>query len=254
MCTLSFLPATNGYVVAMNRDELKSRGAATGPTIHRIGDISAIYPKEASGGTWIAASSHGNLLALLNWNLAAAAQVPAQLKSRGAIIPSLLQEETPEKADRTLRNAGLKGTNPFRLVGIFPRDREILEWKWDGDRLNSGWHEWARNHWFSSSRSDVRAENIRRTACEMMWQEGMRSPSDWLRELHASHLPEAGAYSICVHRDDASTVSLTEVQCGALGLRMTYMAGNPCAFEDAPIAVGIPVESVSGSAKPKFEV
>lgn len=254
MCTLSFLPEADGYVVAMNRDELKSRGVASGPAIHEIGDVSAIYPQESSGGTWIAVTSRGNLLALLNWNLAAVAQLPQKVRSRGEIIPSLLTEETAEETDRALRNGKLIGIHRFRLIGIFAREQDIREWKWDGEHLSSRWHEWARNHWFSSSRSDVRAEASRSRACEMMWQGASQEPSDWLRKLHSSHLPEAGAYSICVHREDASTVSFTEVQYRMGELAMTYVAGNPCAPKGEPSTVRISTRLLSRAAKSRLAV
>src|SRR4051812_27482947 len=62
MCTLSFIPHDNGYVVGMNRDEQHTRPHALPPSPH--GD--AIYPHEpVTGGTWLAINSSGLTLALL---------------------------------------------------------------------------------------------------------------------------------------------------------------------------------------------
>ena len=254
MCTLSFLPENEGYVAAMNRDELKSRGVATAPAIHRMADMAAVYPREASGGTWIAATSHGNLFALLNWNLGIDGQLPEKLRSRGELIPSLLGEETAERVEVALRKTELRGIHPFRLVGIFPRERDIREWRWNGEKLSRQWQEWTRNHWFSSSRSDERAEATRRKACEMMGQEGGRQGREWLRQLHASHLPEAGAYSICVHRDDASTVSFTEVCCSETEIEMTYTAGNPCAPQGDSTTIRLPNGRVTGAFRKQHAI
>ena len=254
MCTLSFLPEADGYVVGMNRDELKSRSVANGPEIHKTGEVHAIYPHETAGGTWIAANSRGNLLALLNWNLANIGQLPEKLRSRGVIIPSLMKEEAAEGTERALKTCQLVGVHPFRLIGIFASEQDIREWRWDGQNLRSRWHEWARNHWFSSSRSDVRAEATRNKACEMMWQGAGEPPVCWLRKLHSSHLPEAGAYSICVHREDASTVSFTEVQYCMDKLAMTYVAGNPCTPKGEPMTVRISTMPVSRVAGAKLAV
>ena len=68
MCTLTFVPTTDGYLVAMNRDELRIRPVARAPRIHTRNGVEALYPTEPSGGTWIASNRYGNLLALLNWN------------------------------------------------------------------------------------------------------------------------------------------------------------------------------------------
>ena len=34
----------------------------------------------------------------------------------------------------------------------------------------------------------------------------------WMRRLHRSHVPAPGPFSICVHREDARTVSYTEIE------------------------------------------
>lgn len=239
MCTLTFLPEAHGYVVGMNRDELNSRGLASAPVVHGLGSFKVIYPREQSGGTWIAANSKGNLLALLNLNEIPADNLPSKIKSRGDIIPAILQQDTPDKAERAVVEFGLLGFRPFRLVGIFPGLREIRQWKWDGRQFSSRWMEWARHHWFSSSRSDVQAEEKRGRACASTCREGIVDRLGWLRQLHASHLPEAGAFSICVHRRDAATVSYTEVECGREELRMRYVSGHPCRPTSAPAEITI---------------
>src|SRR6266702_5567457 len=68
MCTLTFIPTEDGYLVAMNRDELRSRPPALLPDVFEKHGVEMTYPRERSGGTWIACNGHGNLLALLNWN------------------------------------------------------------------------------------------------------------------------------------------------------------------------------------------
>lgn len=242
MCTLSFIPQNDGYIVAMNRDELKSRVAAAPPAIHPYGQICAIYPQEPSGGTWIGANSCGNLLAIMNANAVNGdSQLPVKLKSRGEIIPLLLQEATVDSAARLLSAHSLAGTHPFRLFGIFPRNREVRQWSWDATHLSSRTHNWIRNHWFSSSRSDSRAEAQRGKAFEMAWQENLPDPVAWLRSLHASHIPDAGAFSVCVHREGAATVSYTEVRNTPEELRMTYQPGNPCKFQGVPSTVTLPL-------------
>ena len=57
---------------------------------------------------------------------------------------------------------------PFRLVGVFPSEQEIWEWRWDSAQLEFQVHEWESRHWFSSSLSDERAESLRGAACRTL--------------------------------------------------------------------------------------
>ena len=44
----------------------------------------------------------------------------------------------------------------------------------------------------------------------------------------AYHPPRRGAWSVCVHRREAATVSYTEVQLAAGEIRLLYVDGSPC--------------------------
>lgn len=227
----------------MNRDELKERVAAMPPSLHQIGCEALIYPQEPSGGTWIAATCRGDSFALMNANLPHGETLGPKRASRGLIIPYLFLENTVKGVDHRLGEIQLTDMFPFRLFGIFRGTCAIAQWYWDGARVISRRHEWIRNHWFSSSRSDARAEVERGKVCEMSWREDTQDSVEWLRALHSSHIPEAGAFSVCVHRLDAATVSYTEVQCGPRELRMSYLAGNPCAFTGSLSTVTMPLNS-----------
>lgn len=240
MCTLSFLPEKDGYVAAMNRDEQRVRAAALPPAIRRTGELSALYPQEPGGGTWIGGNSRGNLLALLNWYSMEKKDLGVKNRSRGELIPAMLREAGAESTKLALLQFDFTGIFPFRLFGIFPGERQIREWRWDADRLTAKFHEWGRQHWFSSSWSDARAEAERGSAFERTWRDDLADRSDWLRRLHASHIPEPGPYSICVHREDAATVSYTEVHFGCGELRMRYSPGNPCQSTESPGTWSIP--------------
>jgi hypothetical protein len=49
-----------------------------------------------------------------------------------------------------------------------------------------------------------------------------------LRALHASHLPQRGPFSICMHRPEATTVSYSEVVASAKRITLRYQPGAPC--------------------------
>ena len=229
MCTLSFLPREQGYLVAMNRDELLSRATAHPPRVFRVGTASAVYPHEGEGGTWLAANEYGITLALLNWNDAAKKLDREKQRSRGLLIPALIGSSGVSEVNDALRAQPLSGTLPFCLVGIFAREREVREWHWDGQRLAQTRHSWNIRHWFSSGWSDQTAAARRGATFDAARNDADFGSQAWLRRWHRSHMPEPGAFSVCVHREDAVTVSYSEIVCGPAELEFLYQPGNPCA-------------------------
>jgi len=225
MCTLSFIPEGSGYLVGMNRDEQISRPAALAPERLPIAGGYAIYPREKSGGTWIAANSLGITLALLNWY--SAPPLYPKTRSRGEVIPRLIAAEDSSSVHDALTKLELQGTLPFRLVGVFSRERKLAEWRWNQRLLEIQEFPWQRRHWFSSGLSDAEAQSARGSVCSSSGPDG-RPAREWLRELHRSHENGPGPYSICVHRADVRSLSYSEVAFSDQGLRMEYLAGSPC--------------------------
>ena len=228
MCTLTFVPTEDGYLVGMNRDELLTRSQALPPKIFEKSGMEMVYPREPSGGTWTACNSQGNLLALLNWNGGESPCRGEKLKTRGLVIPELVGEPDLPSTDSHFRQMSLDGLFPFRLIGVFRAERIINEWRWDGTAKQKLEFSWARKHWFSSSLLDSLAEKERGRACEAMAGEPAAGSNSWLRRLHRSHVPGPGPFSVCVHRQDAATVSYTEVRCSRTQTSMDYLDGNPC--------------------------
>jgi hypothetical protein len=231
MCTLTFIPTDDGYLAGMNRDELLTRSAAVPPQILDRDGMKILCPQEPSGGTWIACSNLGNLFALLNWNAIDARSLGEKRKTRGNVIPEMIVESDAPAADARFERMSLDGVFPFRLIGIFPGARILNEWRWDGRRRQKLEFPWGRKHWFSSSLSDAAAEKERGSACESAAAMHATEGSRWLRSLHRSHVPAPGPFSICVHRQDAATVSYTEVECSRSLISMNYLSGNPCLKE-----------------------
>ena len=228
MCTLTLLPKENGFLVGMNRDESLTREKAMPPRLFTKYGVQALHPVESSGGTWIGCNNRGILLALLNWYSVANQPSTENVISRGTLIPELIMETDSGGLRRAIAGFDLKGLRPFRLIGIFGNEKSVLEWRWDGDGIESLETEWAAKHWFSSSLSDSSAEKNRGAACDLAWKDPSAGNEDWLRALHRSHVPAPGPFSVCVHRPDAATVSYTEVRCCGPSITMDYAAGYPC--------------------------
>lgn len=231
MCTLTFVPTEDGYVAGMNRDEKLTRPRAVRPKRFDFPRATALFPSENSGGTWIGCNSHGNLLALLNWNDVEPRSDGKSLRSRGVLIPELIGGGDLADTHARYAQVDVSGLLPFRLVGAFLRESLIMEWRWDGLRRQEFKFAWAKQHWFSSSVSDALAQRERGRACEKAEGEGSLELVSWVRNLHRSHDPVPGPFSICVHREDAASVSYSEVRCSRKSVSMSYRSGSPCSTD-----------------------
>ncbi len=226
MCTVTFIPRAHGFLLAMNRDEQIARGTAVPPTQVSLGAVRAIYPRDTEGGTWIGVNSRGATFALLNWNDAAALAKKGQ--SRGRVIPGLLASADRREAQGELDRMELNGMLPFRLIGIFGAEERVWEWRWDQRSLAGRDLSWEARHWFSSGLSDEEAARARGAACALAWRQGDAGSLAWLRNLHASHDPAPGPFSICVHREGVETLSYSEIECTPRQIYFRYSAGLPC--------------------------
>jgi Transport and Golgi organisation 2 len=228
MCTLTVVTRNDMYLMAMNRDEKIARGAGSPPEIHEFDGARAIYPGDGDGGTWFATNEYGIALALLNWNAVAPHVIDVKTRSRGRVIPALIDSRSLSGLHAVFDVLNFKGMMPFRLVGVFPSEQKIWEWRWDSTHFGSHVHVWESRHWFSSSLSDDRAESTRGAVCRTACHESDTGSVPWLRRLHASHAGGPGPFSLCVHREDVKTLSYSEVMVTAGRIQMGHFPGSPC--------------------------
>jgi hypothetical protein len=251
MCTLTVVTGDGTYRMAMNRDEKITRGAGVPPEMYEFDGTTVIYPGDGDGGTWIAANEYGIGLALLNWNETAAYGRAAKTRSRGRVIPALIDSRSLSDLHEVFGVSNFKGMMPFRLVGVFPSEREIWEWRWNSTQLEFSVHEWKLRHWFSSSLSDERAESLRGAACRTAQHESDAGSVPWLRRLHGSHLGGPGPFSLCVHREDAKTLGYTEVTCTPSTVAVEHFLTSPCSLRSSHL---IETQRVVNADSPHCEV
>jgi len=233
MCTLTVVTGDGTYRMAMNRDEMITRGVGAPPEMREFDGTRVIYPGDGDGGTWIAANEYGIAFALLNWNDIAPPGKVAKSRSRGRVIPALIDSRSLSDLHAVFGVSNFKGMMPFRLVGVFPSQQEIWEWCWDSTQLEFRVNEWKSRHWFSSSLSDKRAESLRGAACRAARHESDAGSVSWLRRLHASHVAGPGPFSLCVHREDVRTLSYTEVACTPSTVTVEHFRASPCSLRSS---------------------
>ena len=156
---------------------------------------------------WIGINSAGMAFSLINWHSQPDRPSEGTI-SRGEVVRALLSARSSRSAAAILRKLPVERMNPFRLTTISLGERSLAEWHSDRDALEFISLPWARHHWFSSGFDEAKANQVRRQVCLQI--PGRSLDVTALRKLHRSHMPEAGAFSVCMHREDAATVSYTK--------------------------------------------
>jgi hypothetical protein len=227
MCTVSIVARRSGYLLAMNRDEQRTRARALPPKHFLSHGRSVISPSEPGGGTWISLNDARVTFALINW-YSIKARVTGLPRSRGEIVNAVNSRTSPDEAAQILGQLPLKRINPFRLIGVFPATKQIVEWRWDLKTLSRKNHSWTTRQFISSGFDEPRAQRVRGKTFRHALRAKTSGTLDWLRRLHRSHAPETGPFSTCMHRADAQTVSCTEILVSASRAQMRYYDGPPC--------------------------
>ncbi len=227
MCSVTLWTRSRGYLLGMNRDESRTRISALPPEKESAHQRQVISPREPEGGTWISMNDFGVSFALVNWySQSRLASVP--IVSRGKIVRTLRSAIHPNEARSLLAQFDLNHLNSFRLVGVFPETETVLEWQWGGKELLQVEHRWAPAQWISSGWDEPGAQRARSAVFESFREDSDAGTSPWLRKLHGSHCDGPGPYSTCMHREDAATVSYTEIEVDTTGGELRYLSGPLC--------------------------
>jgi hypothetical protein len=226
VCTASWLRRGGELRVYFNRDELDGREPGTAPAAAEHDGVRFVAPRDGrTGGTWIAATDRGLALALLNRS---DGLQPPRPGTRGRLIPRLVAARDPDDLTSRLLREPLRDLPPFRLVSFWLEPARAEAVTWDGRNLAVELLDADDGMLCSSGLGDERATRER---AERRTRARARA-AEWdhaaLRAFHRSHEPEPSAWSVCMHRTDAETVSYTEVCLSPAGVRLAYVASPPC--------------------------
>jgi len=228
VCTATWIRWEDGYEVFFNRDELRTRKPAQPPAELVHDGVRCLAPVDGdAGGTWIGVNEFGVTIGLAN-GPAGPVELPERpFRSRGLLVLDLLASRSAEDAARRLGAIDPSLYRPFSLFAL-DAGREPELWSSDGTRIGPGKPASEGALLFSSSRDAERARSERQALLRrMILEHGGLDPA-LLEGFHASHLPERGAFSPCMHREDAGTLSTTRVRVGTDEVELAYAAGPPC--------------------------
>jgi len=227
MCTVTWLRNSDGYDLLFNRDELNSRKPAQPPIMSIKSGTEFISPIDGDhGGTWIGINQFGLSLCLLNGYEVEATKQKSSHVSRGFIIPDLMNCSLTREVAQRLSGLNLRLFRPFKLLAIDLKGQTGI-CEWDGDRFCDTGNTESLMLLSSSSFESERVIAGRREA----FQSSTNAKDPELESLfffHRSHLPTRSAYSVCMHRPDAATVSFSWISVKHELANFHYLPQSPC--------------------------
>lgn len=226
MCTLTWIARDGGYELHFNRDEKLTRAAGVPPRRFERAGRAWIAPTDPDGGgAWIGVNDRGVTLALLNGYRSADSD-PGERRSRGLLVQDLLDLEHADELGDRVRAADPGRYRSFVLVAV-DRSTHGRAATWDGAELRVDARQAGGPPECSSSLDPTGAARARRELFAQWTRRGALD-AETLARFHASHEPERGPLSPCMHRADAQTQSYTRVRVDARQAQLSYSPGAPC--------------------------
>ena len=226
MCSVSWLIDEDSYQIYFNRDEQKTRTEALPPKEININGINVLMPIDpVGGGSWISTNELGMSLCLLN-NYQASNPNPVIL-SRGLLLRELAKEASIDDVCNAFLQLELPQFAPFSLLAfdrsICEPGKHVMALEWNGHE--STIHP-TDSPLFSSGVDLHNVVNYREAAYQDLVGGTPNQAS--LLAFHRHHHNEHSHMSVCMHREDAQTVSFTQIVVSAMHQEMRYVAGSPC--------------------------
>lgn len=128
MCTVSFIPKKDSYVITSNRDEHISRSPAYQPKTEIINGVKVIFPKDPkAGGTWFAVNEKNVAVVLLNGAFESHDSTGNYAKSRGLVVLDIVSHNNSQAY---LDEINLSNIEPFTVIVV--QEDKLVELRWDG--------------------------------------------------------------------------------------------------------------------------
>lgn len=222
MCTASWVHEDGGYQLLFNRDEKRTRLRADPPRVEPRDGVLTIAPVDGDyGGAWISVNERGVALCLLNGSYGASC-----LRSRGMLLNDLSSARTTDEALDRLAMADLSRYAAFTLVALETGRRAAIA-EWNG-AVASILEVCDAQVPLASSSFDAPGARVKRREEFARIAGGAAMDASRLFQFHESHMRGADAYSPCMHRADAETVSFSWVKVSPREVSFFYTPAAPC--------------------------
>lgn len=131
MCTVTFVPTSDGFFFTSNRDEAPGRSPDQ-LTQSTIQDTPILFPRDTkAGGTWIAVTATQRLICILNGAFEWHPHRPPYRRSRGLMALDFFY--FPKAAD-FIGAYPFAGMEPFTLISW--EKGQLWDIRWDGEQVH----------------------------------------------------------------------------------------------------------------------
>jgi hypothetical protein len=208
MCSVSYFPVNEGFILTSNRDERAGRETIS-PKTYQHDNQNIVYPKDLEkGGTWIAWSENKNGICLLNGGFKKHKHLGNYSRSRGEIALERYKFEHPWDF---ITMVDLENVEPFTVILFDIRESVFLiELIWDGKHKHANYLDPKLMHfWCSSTLYPARLKSARRRMFEEWQQRQDEICADKILEYHNTHFnlkPE-----ILPTNPEVQTVSISQI-------------------------------------------
>lgn len=130
MCTVTFIPTSNNFILTSSRDEVPSR-ASIFPINNHVNGANLLYPMDPKAkGSWLVTSDKGRTACLLNGAFEKHQHTGDYRLSRGIVVLDFFKFDSLREFNDTYL---LEGVEPFTLVVVEKSPSlQLFEFRWDG--------------------------------------------------------------------------------------------------------------------------
>ena len=213
MCTVSYIPTSEGFFLTSNRDE--DPGRKTLP----IQDITLTNGEQLKapvdfkgGGSWMASNQSGKVACLLNGAFVKHKREPPYRKSRGQFVFEAFKNSS---FSEFIEKTDLENIEPFTIILI---DDFLQVMIWDGQTKHRLIFDKNTSHIWSSSTLYTQEEHIKKYYYFMDSIKSMKPTSEEILKMHGLQSKTPFILDL-VH---VKTVSITQFSMNAKKRELTY--------------------------------
>lgn len=211
MCTVTFFPLKDGFVLTSSRDEQKQR-ATFPPQFYEINQQNIFFPKDkTAGGTWIASNANSKTVCLLNGAFEKHQRKSSYTKSRGLV---LLESISQPNFNDFIEQVDLTGVEPFTLLMIDSHSSlSLTELRWDEHQKHIKIIDITQPHiWSSSTLYDEETRVKRKLWFAQLLNENKAINEKKLFNFHNSKHDKESSNDIVMERPNGlQTVSISQI-------------------------------------------
>ncbi len=215
MCTVSYIPKENGFILTSNRDESPLRVTRLPMEEVLANGTKIIFPQDASkGGSWIAMDEYGRAACLLNGAFQNHKKQDKYRASRGKIVIAAFEAESFESF---LSDLSLENIEPFTLLLVSSGKLQTLVW--DGDRKHMSDLATDTPHLWSSSTLYSREQHTAKLEFFVNSLGMNKTTESGILKIHGSEKDTP----FILREDNISTVSITQLSFNGKQRKITYI-------------------------------